>query len=59
MSDSQQVAIVLHPFGTYAKGDIVKDPKAIAVIQQGGQASLVVITELPSPVPTTSEQARS
>jgi hypothetical protein len=43
------VAVVVHPFGTHSKGDIISNPTELAAIKQSGQAQFVVFTQLPTP----------
>ncbi len=42
-----EALIVLHAFGSYSRGQMLTDPGVIAAILRGGNASLVVRTQLP------------
>ena len=44
---STNALIVLHAFGPYTRGEILTDPTVIAAILSGGNASMVVRTEVP------------
>ena len=49
LGSSRQVAIVVHPFAGYAKGDIISDPAQLAALRQSGQGSFIVYTHIPAP----------
>lgn len=42
------ILIVIHPFGDYAKGQVITDPAAIAAVRSAGQWSRVIATVLPT-----------
>ena len=46
------VLIVLHAFGTHAKGEIISDPTEIAAIRADGRMSHVVETRAPDQAAT-------
>ncbi len=39
--------VVLHAFGSYSKGQVLTDPKVIAAILGGGNAAMVIRTQVP------------
>ena len=38
--------IVLQPFGTYSKGQLISDPAIMAAILNGGNATMVIKTQV-------------
>lgn len=43
---STNALIVLHAFGPYTRGEILTDPTIIAAVLSGGNASMVVKTQV-------------
>ena len=50
------ILIVLHPFGSYTKGQLISDPDVIAGILSGGQRSRVVVTRRPDTLPAAKTE---
>ena len=52
--------VVLHPFGSYTKGQIITDQAAMAAVKQSGQTAYVILTEVPiaSSTPSTAESGK-
>ncbi len=49
MSDKRiQAFVVVHPFGSYVKGEIISDARSIAAIVEQQQSKFVVAAQLPS-----------
>jgi len=48
--------VVLHAFGVYSKGDLIRDPATIAAILNGGKAAFVIPTILPVEVSPANQE---
>ncbi len=49
LDPKRQVAIVVHPFAGFVRGDVITDPVELATLRQSGQNSFVVYTQIPGP----------
>ena len=43
---STNAVIVLHAFGPYTRGEILTDPAVVAAVLSGGNAAMVVRTQI-------------
>ena len=60
MTQASEIAlIVIHPFGSYAKGAIITDPATIASVQASGRSGAFIQTVVPLAHPVSAAPSAS